>query len=137
MPTATEIIEFHNQCAADINAIKNKRMGRLHDDIKAIFDAFPDLHRLILIGFTPSHNDGDTPEHTIADPVLNDYDEWDSKKDRTALPVLLPADKTAIKKVLRKLDAAVFDKYNTDYRIVVTRKEDAIIIKHGAYEGGY
>lgn len=102
MTTIAEIMAFHDQCAKEVNAIKMSRAARLHDDIKAIFDAFPDLHRLILIGFTPSHNDGDTPEHTIVDLVLNDYDEWDDKKDRPALPKLLPNDRKAIKKVLRK-----------------------------------
>lgn len=124
MPTATEIIESYNQCAADINAIKNKRMGRLHDDLKAIFDIFDDVRSIVLQGYTPSFNDGDPCTHRDCDPIINGNERWDegfSEQDKEVLVIL------------EAMSDAITDMYDTNFQVTVTRCDGGVTIEDDYY----
>lgn len=118
-----------------------KILGETFDmAIKEVLINYPDVKKLIYVGYTPGFNDGDPCTHN-QDLFLNQTDEDEYEEDDDGNPIELPEISydtiREINSLLSPLDDIVEMRYGTDFKITYTLENGEIKILQEDYYCGY
>ncbi len=147
-PTSSKVIMLELQDS--INQIEAARKRQRAEGkqlferyVGALFEENPQLKSIVLLGSTPSFNDGEPCTHSM-DIVLtkedaNDYGVDEDLEDENVelTPELSKAQAKAIRDALFKFEEVLEEIYDTNWRLTILRKNGKVKIEQDDYDCGH